>query len=603
MNMITPGDVIRRIELYLENGASYPATNIPLSFRSLPVAPTTIEQSTPFVQESAKPVNVLIKFRHGLGDAVQLTTVLQHLRHAHPEWNVDVAALIGKHSAFHGLCRRVFVLDREPLPSCHDRVLDLDWHECHSCFAHCPSTKAERCLQDIFHLTPIPDLCTYKIHCRDRTKTLARAYLAQICQGKAGDGGRFPSVLIHYEGNTSGDQKNISTEIVRQLCDLILGAGFVPVILDWDHRTRLADGKRIHNPHTQMELWGWTGTGDAEALAALIESSSLMIGVDSGPLHVAGATTTPTIGVWTGHHPLHYFGHADNITHLVPENHLSLLRGNRAVGETYFRQHYRFQTYGDLARALPAAVRQHLKNNDGSLVYTRNFWIRNNNAEQDLVVVQDIAEQDSYRIDELPMPRPVVVDVGAHIGCFGRKFHDRNPLARIIAVECCPDNILALRKNIGGFATILQAAVTYEKDVALLNAVFPNCVTTGGSTVISRQALERKVAAHELLTDQNDNSVKEYWADFRPVQTITLEDILEQHGFDHIDVLKLDCEGSEFSILRNTTVLDRIGIIVGEYHGKEAFLQLVQERFADWHLRILKDGELGLFWLSRSSPL
>ena len=58
----------------------------------------------------------LIKFRHGLGDAVQLTTVLQHLKHYHPDWDVDVAALIGKHSAFHGLCRKVFVLDREELP-------------------------------------------------------------------------------------------------------------------------------------------------------------------------------------------------------------------------------------------------------------------------------------------------------------------------------------------------------------------------------------------------------------------------------------------------------------------------------------------------------
>jgi hypothetical protein len=102
---------------------------------------------------------------------------------------------------------------------------------------------------------------------------------------------------------------------------------------------------------------GGTGTGDAEGLAALIELATLMIGVDSGPLHVAGATTTPTLGVWLRHHPLHYFGLADNVTHLVPENHAALLRGDRAAGEAFFRAHYRHQTYRDLDSELRALAR------------------------------------------------------------------------------------------------------------------------------------------------------------------------------------------------------------------------------------------------------
>jgi len=48
-------------------------------------------------------MDVLIKFRHGLGDAVQLTAVLSHLSHYHPDWQVDVAALAGKQSAFYGV--------------------------------------------------------------------------------------------------------------------------------------------------------------------------------------------------------------------------------------------------------------------------------------------------------------------------------------------------------------------------------------------------------------------------------------------------------------------------------------------------------------------
>src|SRR5439155_22241051 len=86
--------------------------------------------------------------------------------------------------------------------------------------------------------------------------------------------------------------------------------------------------------------------------------------------------------------------------------------------------------------------------------------------------------------------------------------------------------------------------------------------------------------------------IGEYWADFRPIRTLTLEDLMQEYGVDHIDILKLDCEGSEFSILGKTTSLDRIGLIVGEYHGKEKFEQLVADRFQGWDLLIIQDGDL-----------
>ncbi len=158
--------------------------------------------------------------------------------------------------------------------------------------------------------------------------------------------------------------------------------------------------------------------------------------------------------------------------------------------------------------------------------------------------------------------------MSARTSAVSRRFHDRNPLARIIAVECCPENIAALRKNVGQIATVVQAAVTYEPDVALLNAVFPNCVTTGGSTIIPRQNLQEKLAAGALPANADGVTNAEYWADLRPIETVTLEQLAEKYGLERIDFLKLDCEGSEFSILQNTTMLERIGVIVGEYHDR-----------------------------------
>jgi ADP-heptose:LPS heptosyltransferase len=179
------------------------------------------------------------------------------------------------------------------------------------------------------------------IHRGARATELAQCYLEQTCQSTPDGDGRYPVVLIHYQGNTSAEYKNLRHELVREVCSGLLDSGAVPVILDWDRRSPLPDEKRIFNPRAGMGLWHGYGTGDAEVLAALIEMSRLMIGVDSGPLHVAAATSTPSIGVWTRHHPLHYIAPADNVTHLVPRNHPSLLRGNRRLGEAYFQKHDR----------------------------------------------------------------------------------------------------------------------------------------------------------------------------------------------------------------------------------------------------------------------
>jgi 2-polyprenyl-3-methyl-5-hydroxy-6-metoxy-1,4-benzoquinol methylase len=299
--------------------------------------------------------DVLIKFRHGLGDAVQLTVVLKHLRHYHPAWNVDVAALCGKHSAFGGLCRKVYVLDQDRINGTpYERVLDLDWHECRTAYQGHPSTKACRCLQEVFGLKPVPSLCTYTIRCGKRARQLTHEYLEQVCGTPADSEERFPAAIIHYQGNTSRDRKDLPEDVVEATCQVILEAGAVPVILDWDHRSPLVDGVQVHNPGPDHPLWNSSGTGDAEVLAALIQASRLMIGVDSGPLHVAGSTTTPTVAVWTQHHPAHFFDLADHVLHLVPENHARFLE-RPAAGE-YFQEHYRHRVYQSLYAELPAVA-------------------------------------------------------------------------------------------------------------------------------------------------------------------------------------------------------------------------------------------------------
>src|SRR3569623_1028159 len=182
-------------------------------------------------------------------DAEQLTAVLMHLRHYHPDWQIDVAAGIGKHTCYLGLARRSLIRDRDRIDrTAYQHVWELSWDESPCSLPNAPSTKAEHCLKSVFQLEPIPEFCRYEIVVGGTAKAAAHTYLDTICGPGADADGRYPAVLIHYQANTSSERKNLSHELVREFCEAVLAAGYVPVILDWDKRSPLADGVRIHNP-------------------------------------------------------------------------------------------------------------------------------------------------------------------------------------------------------------------------------------------------------------------------------------------------------------------------------------------------------------------
>ena len=370
MDLISPDDVIRRIEWYYLGGAMTNGnghTTTPAAVRVCEPIP-----ETPNIPARPAIRRVLLEFQHGLGDAIQLTAVLRHLRQLRPNWEIDVSSLVGKHSAFHNLCARSLVQDRDPIDvSRYDECFCLDWHEARDGSDQWPSTKATRCLREVFNITPIADLCRYEVAIGEQARKAAQRYLASVCSAEPDATGRRPVILIHYEGNTSADRKNLPQEVIREVCDVALRHGCTPVILDWDQRSHLVDQQRIFCPGADHELWGNHGTGDAEVLAALIEGARLMIGVDSGPLHVAGATGTATIGVWTRHHPVHFFDLADNVIHFVPGDHEQLVQHTQVL--PFFHQHYRHHVYKQLFVELPAYVESLLTNQPFETLANQRF--------------------------------------------------------------------------------------------------------------------------------------------------------------------------------------------------------------------------------------
>ena len=119
---------------------------------------------------------MLLRSGHGLGDCVQLTSVLRHLKHYYPDCQLAVEVGTGKASAFKG-----FDLVE---PGDDFEVHDLEWPESPTSFKDCPSTKVEYCLYQVFRVHPQSDLWRYRVAVSDEARLRAREYIRSVAKGE-----------------------------------------------------------------------------------------------------------------------------------------------------------------------------------------------------------------------------------------------------------------------------------------------------------------------------------------------------------------------------------------------------------------------------------
>ncbi len=144
---------------------------------------------------------------------------------------------------------------------------------------------------------------------------------------------------------------------------------------------------------------------------------------------------------------------------------------------------------------------------------------------------------------------PIIIDVGANVGYFSLFSLMRYPKAKVFSFEPMPMNFELLQKycneNKGLDFTPVNKAVSGERGHITLQYDANDSFTTSASifdTAIGSDTLQ--------------------------VETTTLEDIITDYQLDKIDLLKLDCEGSEYSILYNAddAVWAKIGALTIETH-------------------------------------
>lgn len=156
-------------------------------------------------------------------------------------------------------------------------------------------------------------------------------------------------------------------------------------------------------------------------------------------------------------------------------------------------------------------------------------------------VFKEIFMSDVYEIvdlvNKLPVS-PLVIDIGANVGFFDFLLLSKLDTAIIHSYEPVKSNIEKLQETI-------KANPSIKKNI------FINQLAVTGNAkeyleLFSENTQDNQVVA-SVFSDFNPNNVKSI-----RVPCITLTDIIKNNGFNKIDLLKMDCEGSEFDIIYNT---------------------------------------------------
>jgi FkbM family methyltransferase len=172
-------------------------------------------------------------------------------------------------------------------------------------------------------------------------------------------------------------------------------------------------------------------------------------------------------------------------------------------------------------------------------------------------------EVEEYFIP-LPFEPATILDIGANIGAFTQRAHEKWPEARIVCCEPMPFNVVHLRRNVPAGTTIISAAVREQSGV---DEIFiGDLFVTGGFVQFGRQTQ----------------------------RTLTVECIAAGE-LPPCELVKIDTEGCEVEILRNLQ-LQRTRALFLEHHSR-ADAETIKEMLAPEFQLVSGDSgeEIGTF--------
>lgn len=193
--------------------------------------------------------------------------------------------------------------------------------------------------------------------------------------------------------------------------------------------------------------------------------------------------------------------------------------------------------------------------------------------------MRKLGAEHTVDVDLLPVS-PVVLDVGCRGFEFDFELLKLRPTAKIIALD--PDPKIRVVNN-DDRIVFHQMAVTELDDEDVVEWQGPG---EGGFIANSKSGYGWPV---------NDVS------NFAVVRNVTIRQLMEMHGITHWDLVKLDCEGSEFGILENWPgpIATQLSIEFHDFVDRNRWNDAYYEKLFAGPLR---DYDVRLFGLTGMGP-
>ncbi|MFJ4185178.1 FkbM family methyltransferase [Kitasatospora sp. NPDC089509] len=194
----------------------------------------------------------------------------------------------------------------------------------------------------------------------------------------------------------------------------------------------------------------------------------------------------------------------------------------------------------------------------------------------DLFVLRETFVQQIYRFPYAEHLGQVtrILDLGSNIGLSPLYFAHLFPSAEIVCVEPVPGNtrLVQANRDRNGFGWRIE-----HKAVAAQ----PGQVTLYTSGWWASSSTTWEVSERRRASVNRPESVLP--AETRDVPAVTVRGVLDEAGWAHADIVKMDIEGAEHEVLTSgeTGWLSQVGILVLDIHGKYVDRQRILEVLAE----------------------
>ena len=183
--------------------------------------------------------------------------------------------------------------------------------------------------------------------------------------------------------------------------------------------------------------------------------------------------------------------------------------------------------------------------------------------------------------------KPIIIfDIGAHYGETIKLFYKKFKLDKIYSFEASPINFKILETNVTKYNSKKIEIHNYGLGEKISENYINQTLESSSSTINklneNSEYFKKKL---KILNIKN----KESFQVKIPIKIITLDYFIEKNKVEYIDLLKIDTEGYEFSVLKGLEKHnDKVKLVYFEHHYDDMIIK--NYKFSDIHCLLKSYG-------------